>query len=176
MNKYVVKSLEDPTQIGPPDHITATECLLYLQMRLFGFESAQETLEMLGQKKEKRELTDWEKKLKIWRPGYGFLYDYRDRVGFLFPKAHEKDYKHEIIKEYFFHIPDSYFSGVILSLAQEPNSDRPFWGLRRDLATDWPFDGEKTAIRLFSDNSPVKNFVEQMNSLIINLENIIQTP
>lgn len=51
-------------------------------------------------------------------------------------------------------------TGIILSLAEEPNTNRAIWGFRRDLATDWP-------------GNFIAPFVEKMNLLISGLEELL---
>ncbi len=197
MNRYLIKSAGDLSPVSPPKSITAEQALQYMQIRLYARQSALEIMQSLKESKSAMpapELTDWEKKVLSWRRGYGFLVPYDCMVGvFLpFPKD-ESSLKYEVVREYFFQTPDKlglldeYFRGIALSIAQEPNSDKAIFGLRRDLRTDWVFgdprfcDGQTAHIGGMWVNDHVEGgrsvaiepFVEQMNYLIRNLEEVL---
>ncbi len=163
IKKYKSMILENPELIEHPKEITPEDWLESEKIKMAAKESAQETLEMLGKRERKKIIpTEFEEKIKRWHRGYGFLVEYTEMVGFLFPRPKdEKSLKYEVIREFLFNIQDNYFSGIILSLAQEPNTNRAIWGFRRDMATSW------------EDKFP-KEFVGKMNNLAENLEAILK--
>jgi hypothetical protein len=122
-----------------------TTAQTYLQGRKYGLQ-----LEMMDQeettipgikKREQRfyeDLTDFEKRVLQWSPEYGFLIDHRKKEGDFFPQGKDQDIKYEIEREYFFHLPS--YPELFISLAQEINTNRAIWGLRRSMGLDWPFD------------------------------------
>ncbi|MEI6731975.1 MAG: hypothetical protein WCK90_04835 [archaeon] len=160
-NKYIVEDFKSMKPLAPPEKITPEEWLMDEQMSLYAETAFDGLIDPDGTNPPKeRKYTDFEKKVMHWRKGYGFLVNYKDMKGILFPTPRDDEaLKFEIVREYFFNIPGC---GVVLSLAQEPNTDRAIWGMRRDFATDWPKE--------FS-----KQFIERMNYISVNLENILST-
>jgi hypothetical protein len=84
------------------------------------------------------DLTDFEKRILQWNPEYGVLIDNRTKTKGLFPQGKDQDIKYEIEREYFFSLPT--YPELFVSLAQEINTNRAIWGLRRSMGLDWPFD------------------------------------
>jgi len=106
-------------------------------------------------------LSDFKIKATKWNPDYGFLVSFRDAKGWPFPRARDiNDKKYEVVREFFFHVPEGFNSGIILSVAQEPNTNRAIWGFRRDFLTDWPSQ--------FSEP-----FSDEMSRLIRGLESVL---
>ncbi|MEK6927433.1 MAG: hypothetical protein AABX11_03290 [Nanoarchaeota archaeon] len=140
------------------------ECLLDIQTRIRAKQSAKELTRLLETSQEEpKELTEFERKVLQWNPEIGIL---KSRTQFnINPKRPKLEY--EVVNEYLFHLSNSpiteisYFEGILLNLCQEPNTNRAIFGFRRDMATDWP-------------NSFPKEFIDEMNTLIHNLENILK--
>lgn len=188
MYKYVIKSIEDPTPVSPPKTLQPEDALESIKMRILARRSFQDFNKMFGNvSREVAPLSEWEQKVIQWRKGYGFLVPYTKMTGVLFPTPSGDDaLQHEVVREYFFHIKDSPLSGIILSVAQEPNTDRAIYGLRRDMRTDWVFsdprffDGKTAIIDGMIINGKAKgipvdvtSFVEKMNYLTRNLEELL---
>ncbi len=191
--RYQVQFEGDTAPVQPRKPLTAQEALQSVQISLMAKRSARNLIRMHDKSKTVPEFTEWEKRVLSWRPGYGFLTHYKDMKGSLFPvPAGDESLKHEVVREYFFHLKPkeflhSYFSGVILSVAQQPNTDKAIYGFRRDLSTDWIlgderfFDGETAILNGVyvqgevhgGTSIPVKPFVERMNYLIKNLEELL---
>ncbi|MBI3334076.1 hypothetical protein HYZ97_01185 [Candidatus Pacearchaeota archaeon] len=150
----------------------------YLEMRrnsIYAEHAAGRTLLMMGaQESPEITLSEWEERLVQWRPDYGFLVDHRQQTEFLARQPKDSAaLKHEVVREYLFCIPAA--QDVILSVAQEPNTDRAIWGLRRTMHLDWPFDcpGNTFLEILEETNMSVPLFVEQFNELAQNLEDLL---
>ena len=144
----------------PPEKISPEDYLESEQMRIMASQSAEGLMEMFGKRGEKKELTEFEKKILQWRPGYGFLYEIGETEGVFFPRPKEIDsFKYEIVREYLFHLPK--FPDLILSLAQEPNTDRAIWGFRRSLALDLPLECDFLA-------GEINHLTESLEKILIN--------
>jgi len=146
-----------------------------LKIELQAEMSANDLMIMLGKEDsvpKRKELSDFEKRLMVWKPGYGFLVDRMTSFPFSRPKDSDS-LKYEIVREYLFHLRE--YPEVVLSLAQEPNSDRAIWGLRRTMNLDWPFDESQNTFKrvLEKHEISVDIYIDQMNNLIENLENIV---
>lgn len=156
-NKYVIKSIEDPTPVPPPRSISP-ERYLFKKSLEFAF---------------REPVTEEERKIATWREGYGYLTSRS-----VTKKRFRVDFEH------FFNIPNSYWSGIVLSLARERNTGKAIWGLRRDMATDFPFNPTSkgptsgpfaTSLNshLMIENDLIDRYVEQVNNLTFNLENCL---
>lgn len=117
----------------------------YIQGKQYGLRlemMEQEETTIPGIKKIKQrfyeDLTDFEKRILQWEPEYGVLIDHRAKSKGLFPQGKDQDIKYEIEREYFFHLPT--YPELFISLAQEINTNKAIWGLRRSMGLDWPFD------------------------------------
>jgi hypothetical protein len=182
MNKYLVKSIEDPTPIGPPDKLSVQNYLRSKRMELIGklsFTTSEEQTKRIWDR-----MTEKEKRIYRWTKDYGFLWDHREGKGVLFsePKGIEA-LKFETTCEYFFHLPD--FPLLILSVGCEPNTDKAIYGFRREARLDWPFDKIWTGVEHDENGKPrpryidtpekavEQNIVLPMNRLIQNLEYIL---
>ena len=177
INKYVIKSLEDPTPVGPPEKLSVQRYLEHESTSILARLS-------FGGKWEN--LTEKQRRISRWRADYGFLWDHRDGAGVLFPgPKDEKALKFEVLNEYFFHLKQ--FPQLILSVGQEPNTDRAIFGFRREASLDWPFDRVQVGFEYDSqgkitgpkcatlpDRMVENGIVGPMNSLIANLEYFIQ--
>jgi len=169
---------DDGKEVQPelPRIDDAENYLISKQAGLAGRLAAENLIRVFGTKKAKEELkkkklTNFEKKLDQWHPGYGFLYKNRE---VMFARSiPQEELKYEIVREYLFHIREA--PDVLISLAQEPNTDRAFWGLRRSLRLDWPFDSAKNTFRqvIEGEFSSVDNYIGKMNNLLENLEYIV---
>lgn len=182
MNKYLIKSREDPTPVGPPSKLSVQEYLRSKRMKLIAnlsFTNNQEETKQVWER-----MTEKEKRIFRWKEDYGFLWDHREGKGTFFPEPRDiQALKFETTCEYFFHIPE--FPLLILSLGCEPNTDRAIYGLRREARLDWPFDKIWTGVehdnlgkprpRYASiTNTVVENkIILPMNQLIRNLEYIL---
>lgn len=163
--------------VPPPDEISNR---FYLELRKGGLMaemSANRLKKMFSKSLEldkEREFTDFEKRLLQWRADYGFLIDYREKKGFFgrMPDNSEA-FKHEVEREYLFCLPEAY--ELVLSVAQEPNTDKAIWGLRREMNLDWPFDskGNTFSELLNARGSSIDDFVKSFNSMIKGIEEII---
>jgi len=177
MNKYLVKSLKDPTPVGPPDKLSVREYLSRKSLSLQAF--------LCWGNRTFEDLSEKEKRICQWTEDYGFLWDHRDGEGLLFP--HPKDdkaLKFEVIKEYFFHLRE--FPQLILSVAQEPNTDKAVYGFRREGSLDWPFDKIWTGVEYDDNHKPRPRYlamkdegveemiIKPMNKLVRNIEYLLQ--
>lgn len=131
----------------------------------------QEETTIKGIKKIKQrfyeDLTDFEKRVLQWEPEYGILIDHRKKEGDFFPQGKDQDIKYEIEREYFFSLPT--YPELFVSLAQEINTNRAIWGLRRSMGLDWPFDSPTNERR----PDKVNETVEEMNQFLLNLEQML---
>lgn len=182
MNKYLIKSLKDPTPVGPPSKLSAQEYLRSKRIQLIAelsFTSTEEETKRVWER-----MTEKEKRIYHWKEDYGFLWDHRDGKGTFFPEPRDvQALKFETTCEYFFHIPE--FPLLILSLGCEPNTDRAIYGFRREARLDWPFDRVWTGVEHDEKGKPRPRYVnlpEQavaqkiflpMNRLIKNLEYVL---
>lgn len=142
-----------------------------------------QTLAMLSDKEDefKFELSDWQKKVLSWRRGYGHLVPMEDMHFGIFGASPKYDavLANRVEGEYFFRVPRDYYSGIVLSLGVASDGGNAYWGFRRDLATDWPFrfDPKKEMSehrKLLEMIAPMEPFVDKMNYLLVNLENVLK--
>lgn len=165
MEKFIQETnkvlIDDDEDNPSPTSITPEEYLSIERLRTFAKISGNNFMNVMGKTEEPLYLSEWEERLLQWREGYGFLVESKDMKGLLFPKPNNmQSLKQEVVREYFFNIPEREYSGIILSLGQEPNSNRAIWGFRRDFATDWP------------EQLP-QRFITEMNELTENLETLL---
>lgn len=146
----------------------------YLQLKKYSLildlmDQEQPTIPGIKKSKQRfyEDLTDFEKRILQWEPEYGILVDHRAKSEGFFTQAEDKDIKYEIEREYFFNLPT--YSELFISLAQEINTNRAIWGLRRSIGLDWPFDSQTTTRR--PDN--VDETIREMNQFLLNLEQMI---
>jgi len=160
---YVSLSRIDGKTFAPSDSLSPEQWLQSEKMRILGRRSAKSLLHSLGEYAQEEKLIEFEERILQWQRGYGFLVDYGDMKGLLFPVPKDDSaLKYEVIREFFFHLPYNSLSGVILSIGEEPNSNKAIWGFRRDMATDWPKE--------FPDS-----FINEMNGLTADLEDFLKS-
>jgi len=134
--------VSDGKPVPPPESITPEQYLISRQFQIF---LKQDRILAELMKRGISEISEEERRIAVWRPGFGFLWDYHQGEGLLQSRPkNESILRYEAIREYFFHHPLS--PGIVLSVAQEPNSDRAIWGLRRDLFTDFPSKFNEEAV------------------------------
>lgn len=180
----------DPSVVGLPSEITpemmeeenagTPEDYLALKreglgMRISNFKNLRKTFPNL----KEPEFIEFEERVMNWSTNYGFLVPSKINTC-KSPILHPVPGIFECRREYLFHVPPNmyaeieddefgslgrggigYWSGILLSLGWEPNTNRCIWGFRKDFTTE------------FSKEFP-KGFVEAMNYLTINLEGMLK--
>ena len=148
--------------VTPESYIQSRKCGLILDM----LDSPAVNLHGLKNPTQKKEFTDFEERVYKWSPDYGTLTDYRKKEGVLFPKGKDKDIKYDVLREYFFHVPS--YPELFISLAQEMNTNRGIWGLKRSGGLDWPFDSPT------NDRRPGSTELRRMKEIPIGLQDIVR--
>lgn len=172
---HVYFKLRRGKKVNPPEKTDVNSFDEALSELLVSQESMQEAYD---------DLSEFEKLVYQWGPGYGYLIPSRDTKKDLLSPGGPKEgvvLTNKVEREYFFNIPKSHWSGVILALGQEPETDKVYWGFRRTLKMDWPFNLDGPLPRapgleehfVGNQTDPAHEFVDKMNNLIYNLENVM---